>query len=84
MDDLKKTLLRQINILKGQMEGVKKMIEEDKNCFDIVTQVKAIKSGVNKIGKELITKRFTECMDKGKKTLNKKELESLLEAISKN
>lgn len=83
MDDLKRKIYRQINVVKGQLEGIRKMIEEEKDCLSVATQVKAVKSGVNKIGRDLIARRFTESMNMNKRNMSEKELQNLLDALSK-
>ena len=44
-------LLKRLNRIEGQVRGVKKMLEEDRYCVDILTQVSAINSALNSFNK---------------------------------
>ncbi|GIW66475.1 MAG: hypothetical protein KatS3mg095_0373 [Candidatus Parcubacteria bacterium] len=47
--ELKNKILRRLNIIKGQIEGLKNMIEKDKYCIDILVQSMAIKNALSGI-----------------------------------
>lgn len=79
----KQDLTRQINIVKGQLEGIRKMLESEEDCAAVINQIKAAKSGLNRMAKALITSRFNECMTKGKTKMNPDELDSLLNILSR-
>lgn len=72
-DKEKKEMIRRFNILKGQIEGITKMIADDKECVEIIHQLKAVKSGFNRLGEEFIKKYLNECARQtdGKKAIEK-------------
>lgn len=76
-------LLKQLNIVIGQIEGIKKMLEGKSDCLQIINQLKAVKSGLNKTGIEIITRKFKECLNDGKNQISEKDLETLLNSLSK-
>ena len=43
----KKRVLRRLRIIKGQVAGVEKMVEEDAYCVDVITQSSAIKAALS-------------------------------------
>ncbi|GIW66571.1 MAG: hypothetical protein KatS3mg095_0469 [Candidatus Parcubacteria bacterium] len=47
--ELKNRVLRRLNIIKGQIDGLKNMIEKDKYCIDILIQSMAIKNALSGI-----------------------------------
>lgn len=47
--DIKKHALRRLQIIKGQLNGLEKMIQEDKYCIDIIIQSSAIKQALSGI-----------------------------------
>lgn len=53
----KDALLRRINRVEGQLRGIHKMIAEDRDCVSIVTQLAAVRSGVEGIGAAVLFKR---------------------------
>lgn len=75
-------ILRRAQIVKGQLEGVVKMLEKNElSCLEIFIQIKAAKQGLENLGKELIKSRIRECFFEGEKE-NFKELEELIKALS--
>ncbi len=57
-----KSLLARLNRIEGQVRGVKKMLEEDRYCIDILVQVSAISSALNAFNKELLTEHIESCV----------------------
>ena len=47
----------------GQLRGIQKMNEEDRACADIVTQLTAVKSSVERVIEMIITENLTECIN---------------------
>ena len=52
----KEQLIKRLNIISGQIDGIKKMIEEDRYCKDILIQIAAIKNAINSLGNQVLTK----------------------------
>lgn len=47
MNRNKKTLMNRLKRAEGQLRGIQKMIEEEQECIDIVTQLSAVRSSIN-------------------------------------
>jgi CsoR family transcriptional regulator, copper-sensing transcriptional repressor len=47
--DIKTKAIRRLKIIEGQIRGLQKMVEEEKYCIDIITQVSAIKEALTGI-----------------------------------
>jgi DNA-binding FrmR family transcriptional regulator len=60
----KDKLLRNLRKIEGQVRGVHKMIEEDRYCVNILTQLAAIKAATNKIGLTLLEDHTRGCVKK--------------------
>lgn len=58
---------QRINNVIGQLEGIKKMIDEDKDCFEVLTQLKAVRSALKSFSSQYLSSRFTSCMISCKK-----------------
>ena len=56
------SLLRRLNRLEGQVRGVRNMLEDDRYCIDILTQVSAIQSALNAFNKELLGQHIKGCV----------------------
>lgn len=58
-----KRILRLLKTARGQMEGIIKMVEEDRYCLDISTQVMATEAILNRINKEILTAHLKHCVN---------------------
>ena len=47
----------------GQLRGIQKMMEEERDCVDIITQLTAVRSSVDRIIELMITESLTSCMN---------------------
>ena len=47
----------------GQLRGIQKMIEEERECIDIITQLSAVRSSVDRVIEVLITENLMECIN---------------------
>ena len=55
-------LLNRLNRIEGQVRGVKRMIEEDAYCTDIIVQVSAINAALNSFNKVLLSNHIRTCV----------------------
>lgn len=46
----------------GQLEGVKRMIDEDRNCFEVLPQLKAVNSAVQAVTQQYLAKHMESCL----------------------
>ncbi len=51
-----------MNYIQGHLEGVKKMIEEDRYCVDIITQQKGVASAIKKVNKMILANHLNCCI----------------------
>lgn len=76
-----KTKIQRINNAIGQLNGVKKMLEEEKDCYSVLIQLNAIKSAVGSLANHLIDENFSDCLTKSKKN---DELKKIIKMLTKN
>jgi DNA-binding FrmR family transcriptional regulator len=60
--DNKEQLLKRLKRAEGQVRGIARMVEEDKYCIDILTQVGAIQAALDKVALELVRDHSKHCM----------------------
>jgi DNA-binding FrmR family transcriptional regulator len=51
-----------MNRIEGQVRGIRKMIEEDVYCDDILTQIAAVKSAINAVAQNLFEAHLNSCI----------------------
>ncbi|MDN4072235.1 metal-sensitive transcriptional regulator [Fictibacillus sp. CENA-BCM004] len=61
-DKMKSNLVTRLNRIEGQIRGVKGMIERDTYCDDVLTQLSAIQSALNSVGKLLLEGHMRSCV----------------------
>ena len=57
-----KALINRLNRIEGQVRGVKKMIESDAYCTDVLVQVSAIGAALNAFSRELLSNHIHTCV----------------------
>ena len=55
-------LRARLNRIEGQIRGVAKMLEEDRACEDVVTQLMAIRSGIDNVGGLILDTHLLDCI----------------------
>lgn len=84
MDELikeKENLLLRLRKIEGQVKGIQKMIENDKSCNEILTQIAAVKAALNKVGTIILEKYSKSCIANYKNTENEKSIDELIETL---
>ena len=58
----KEDILKRLRRIEGQVKGIQRMIEEEKSCSDILTQVAAVRAAINKTGSLILEKHSMTCI----------------------
>ena len=57
-----KSLLNRLSRIEGQVRGIRKMVETDTYCTDILTQVSAVQAALNAFNRELLASHIRTCV----------------------
>ncbi|MDD2973044.1 MAG: metal-sensing transcriptional repressor [Lachnospiraceae bacterium] len=57
-----KDLIKRLNRIEGQIRGIRNMVEENRYCVDILTQVSAVSSALNAFNKVLLAEHIKSCV----------------------
>ncbi|MFW5703716.1 MAG: metal-sensitive transcriptional regulator [Patescibacteria group bacterium] len=79
-----KTLDQRINNIIGQLEAIKKMTAEEQDCFKILIQMKAAKSGFSTIMKIFIEEQLGKCITDSMTKTEKEKMQQLLAEVLKD
>ncbi|MFZ2483189.1 MAG: metal-sensitive transcriptional regulator [Streptococcus parauberis] len=63
MKTKKKDIINRLNRTEGQIRGIQRMIEEEKSCFDVITQLTAIRSSINSTMGVIIGEKITQVIE---------------------
>lgn len=81
-EETSKMLTIRLNKLIGQLNGIKKMIEEGVSCEDVLTQINAVNGGLHKLSFLMLDQHVHHCVREGVEKGNVDEtIESLAQAI---
>jgi DNA-binding FrmR family transcriptional regulator len=82
-DELKKRLHR----IEGQVRGIERMVDDDRYCIDILTQVGAVKTALESMALEILNDHVTHCVHdalaSGDAKTAKEKSEDLLAAVER-
>jgi DNA-binding FrmR family transcriptional regulator len=80
----KGNIIKRLSRAEGQVRGVAKMVEDDKYCIDILTQITAAQSALDKVAIELLRDHAKHCMMDAKSDEEKKDkADELVAAIGR-
>ena len=55
-------LMNRLNRIEGQIRGIKSMVEDERYCVDIITQVAAVQAALNSFNKVLLERHIKSCV----------------------
>jgi DNA-binding FrmR family transcriptional regulator len=67
--------------IEGQVRGVGKMIDEDRYCIDIVTQIEAIRAALAKVEGDLLRQHLQHCVHKAMTSKDSSAQERVIEEL---
>lgn len=60
--ELKEAIRKRLKRVAGQVAGIQKMVDEDRYCVDVLTQVAAVRSALDAVGTALLTDHIEGCV----------------------
>jgi DNA-binding FrmR family transcriptional regulator len=78
----KEDLLKRLARVEGQVRGVTRMIEEDRYCIDVLTQIEAAEAALNKVALGLLDDHVRHCMSGGRGA-SEAQVEELMGAVGR-
>ena len=82
-DSCQKRLVR----IEGQVRGLSKMVEEDRYCIDIVTQISAVRAALRRVEEEVLKDHVSHCVEhaisSGDKADQRRKIGELMDVIAR-
>lgn len=82
-DEEKHNLNKRLNIIEGQVRGIKQMVDTDRKCEDILIQVAAIDRALKSLGKTVLKSHINSCITNDIKNGNLDTLDDLFEMFGR-
>jgi DNA-binding FrmR family transcriptional regulator len=74
--------LRRLKTIEGHLRGVIRMVEEDSYCIDVIRQIQAVESALNKVSTQILSNHLDFCVTTAIQGNNPKERERVLKEIT--
>ncbi len=85
--EAKAETLKRLNRIAGQVRGLAGMVEEDRYCIDILTQLSAVRAALRKVEDEILRDHVNHCVagaiKSGSKTDQRKKIDELMEVFAR-
>ena len=59
--EIKRSVLTRLRRIEGQVRGLQKMVEEDRYCPDIITQIASVQEALRGVGRQLLRNHLKHC-----------------------
>ena len=79
----KDAVTRRVRRIEGQIRGIEKMVDEDRYCIDIVTQITAAQAALDKVALELLEDHAQHCVIGAEKADQGDRTEELMGAVKR-
>ena len=85
--DSKTSCLKRLSRIEGQVRGLARMVEEDRYCIDIVTQISAVRAALRRVEEEVLRDHITHCVEhaiaSGNAAEQRRKVAELMDGLSR-
>ena len=83
----KAATLKRLSRIEGQVRGLARMVEDDRYCIDIVTQIAAVRAALRRAEEEILRDHVAHCVEhaivSGKKDEQRKKIAELMDVLGR-
>jgi len=85
--NIKTSCQKRLSRIEGQVRGLSKMVEEERYCIDIVTQISAVRAALRRVEEEVLKDHVSHCVEHaiatGDKSDQRKKIAELMAVIGR-
>ncbi len=85
--DIKASCHKRLSRIEGQVRGLSRMVEEERYCIDIVTQISAVRAALRRVEEEVLKDHVSHCIEhaiaSGDKVDQRKKITELMAVIGR-
>ena len=86
--EAKTSCLKRLNRIEGQVRGLARMVEDDRYCIDIVTQISAVRAALGRVEEEILRDHVAHCVEhaiaSGNKREQRRKISELIDVLSRS
>ncbi len=79
----KKQLLTRLRRIRGQVEGIERMVEEERYCIDVLTQISAVQAALDKVALGLLDDHTRHCVVEAAEGERDDKAEEMMAAVGR-
>lgn len=87
-DIAKRSVLKRLTRIEGQVRGLARMVEEDRYCIDVVTQLSAVRAALRRAEEEILADHAAHCVENaiasGNKAEQRRKVAELIEVFARS
>ena len=87
-NDIKASCAKRLSRIEGQVRGIARMLEEDRYCIDIVTQISAVRAALRRVEEEVLKDHVAHCVEhaitSGNKADQREKIAELMAVIGRS
>lgn len=88
MTTTKSACLKRLNRIEGQVRGLARMVEQDRYCIDVVTQIAAVRAALRKVEEEVLRDHVAHCVEEaiasGDKAEQRAKVAELMDVVARS
>jgi DNA-binding FrmR family transcriptional regulator len=85
--EIKASSVKRLSRIEGQVRGLSRMVDEDRYCIDIVTQIAAVRAALRRVEEEILRDHVGHCVEhaiaSGNKAEQRQKIEELMAVVSR-
>jgi CsoR family transcriptional regulator, copper-sensing transcriptional repressor len=85
--DVKATAQKRLSRIEGQVRGLSRMVEDDRYCIDIVTQISAVRAALRRLEEEVLRDHVAHCVNQaiasGDQAEQRRKVGELMDVLSR-
>jgi CsoR family transcriptional regulator, copper-sensing transcriptional repressor len=85
--DIKTSCLKRLQRIEGQVRGLARMVEDDRYCIDIVTQIAAVRAALRRAEEEILRDHVAHCVEgaiaSGDKADQRRKIAELMDVVGR-
>ncbi len=86
-EEIKDSVTKRLGRIEGQVRGLARMVEEDRYCIDVVTQVTAVRAALRRVQDEILRDHVAHCVEhaiaSGDKADQRRKIAELMDVIAR-
>lgn len=86
-NDTKAAVLKRLNRIGGQVGGLSRMVEEDRYCIDVVTQISAVRAALRRAEEEILRDHVSHCVEhaiaSGNKAEQRRKISEIIDVLGR-